>query len=213
MKRIFFTGLLTAGFAFGLTAQTKPLYENNFETAGLNAVPADMLVLNGNIAVKEEDGNKFLEVPGAPLEDYGVMFGPTQNTDAAVTARVRGTGKGRRFPTFGVGLFGQGGFKLQVSPGKKTLEIYQGEEAKASAPYAWESGFWTQLKLQVRRVKEGAWRVEGKAWKQGTPEPAAWSITLDVTEEPPAGRPTILGNPYSDLPIQFDDLVVTVPGK
>src|SRR5437588_932962 len=87
-------------------AQTKPVYENNFEKAEVGKVPDDFLVLDGAFVVKEEGRNKFLELPGAPLDSFGVLFGPTQSAGVAVSARIHGTGKGRRFPTFGVGLNG-----------------------------------------------------------------------------------------------------------
>jgi len=159
--------VLLAGLALGAFAQqAKPLYQNDFEQAALDKVPEDFLVLDGRFAVKEEGGNKFLELPGAPLDAYGVLFGPTEKEGTAVSARVFGTGKGRRYPTFAVGLNGQGtaAYRLQVSPAKKALELFKGDEVKASVPYEWQSGTWVRLRLQVRKVKDGQWRVEGKVW-------------------------------------------------
>src|SRR5881396_567376 len=143
----------------------KAIYENDFEKAELNKVPDDFLVLDGQFAVKEENGNKFLELPGAPLDTFGVLFGPTEKEGTAVSARIFGTSKGRRYPTFAVGLNGQGtsAYRLQVSPAKKSLELFKGDELKATVSYEWQSGAWTRLRLQVRKVKEGQWKVEGKA--------------------------------------------------
>src|SRR5205814_4439546 len=100
--------------AVALTAfcQAKVLYENNFQKATVGKVPEDFLVLDGGFSVKEESGNKFLELPGAPLESFGVQFGPAEVSDLAVSARIKGTAKGRRFPVFGVGLNGVAGYKL-----------------------------------------------------------------------------------------------------
>ena len=91
-----------------LAQEQKSLYENNFDKAELNKVPDDFLVLDGQFAVKEEGGERFLELPGAPLDTFGVLFGPTEKEGDAVSARIFGTGKGRRYPTFAVGLNGQG---------------------------------------------------------------------------------------------------------
>ncbi len=190
-------------------ADNQPLYENNFEKAALDKVPDEFLVLDGGFAVKEEDGNRFLELPGAPIgEGSGLLFGPTEKENVAVSARVFGTGTGRRFPAFGVGLNGQGagGYKLQVSPGKKLLELYKGEAVIASTPHAWESGSWTILRLQIRRVKAGEWKVEGKAWKQGAAEPDSWTLSWTESAEPIPGRASIWGTPYATTPIRFDDL-------
>src|SRR3989441_4004925 len=123
--------VLVAGLAFGAFAQqAKPLYENDFEKAALGKVPDDFLVLDGQFAVREEGGNKFLELPGAPLDTFGALFGPTEKEGVAVSARIFGTGKGRRYPTFAVSLNGVGGYKLQVSPAKKLAELYKGDTVK-----------------------------------------------------------------------------------
>src|SRR6266403_1840894 len=179
---IFILGL--AGVLF--VQQTKALYENNFEKAELDKAPDDFLVLDGQFAVKAEGGNKFLELPGAPLDTFGVLFGPTEKEGDAVSARIFGTGKGRRYPTFAVGLNGQGtsAYKLQVAPAKKALELFKGDEVKSSVPYEWQSGAWTRLRLQVRKVKDGGWKVEGKAWKDGDKEPSAWMVSFDEKEQP-----------------------------
>ena len=189
-------------------AEAQPLYTNSFDKAEIDKVPDDMLVLDGGFAVKEEGGNKFLELPGAPLETFGVLFGPTETNGLAVTARIRGTGKGRRFPTFAIGLNGVGGYKLQVSPAKKLLELVKGEEIVASAPLAWESGSWTVLRLQSRKVKDGEFKVEGKAWKQGDAEPKEWQISRSETAGASTGRASVWGMPFAGTPIHFDDLIV-----
>ncbi len=204
VELVLLTGLTFVAFA----QQAKPLYQNDFEQAALDKVPDDFLVLDGQFAVKEEGGNKFLELPGAPLDTFGVLFGPTEKEGTAVFARIYGTGKGRRYPSFAVGLNGQGtaAYRLQVSPAKKALELFKGDEVKATVPYEWQSGAWTRLRLQVRKVKDGQWRVEGKAWADK--EPSAWLVSFDEKEEPVAGKASIWGSPYATTSIRFDDLKV-----
>lgn len=199
-------GLMLALVICAVDAQV--LYTSGFEKAELEKVPDDMLVLDGGFAVKEEGGNKFLELPGAPLETFGVLFGPTEASGLSVTARIQGTGKGRRFPTFAVGLNGVGGYKLQVSPAKKLVELVKGEEVVASAPFTWESGSWTMLRLQCRKVNDAEFKVEGKAWKQGDAEPKDWQISRAETVESPAGRSSVWGMPFAGTPVRFDDLQV-----
>ena len=201
--------ILLTGLAFGAFAQqAKPLYENDFEKAVVDKVPDEFLVLDGQFAVKEESGNKFLELPGAPLDTFGLLFGPTEKEGTAVSARIFGSGNGRRYPTFSVGLNGQGtsAYRLQVSPAKKTLELFKGDEVKAAVPYEWQSGAWTRLRLQVRKVKNGLWKVEGKVWTDK--EPSAWLVSFDEKEQPVSGRASIWNSPYATTPIRFDDLKV-----
>lgn len=201
-------------------AESPSPYQNDFSSADLDRVPDGMLVLDGGFAVREEGGDKFLELPGAPLETYGVLFGPTENAGSippnrqpeteirTVTARVFSTSKGRRFPTFAVGLGGVGGYRLQVTPAKKQLELFRGDADKASVPFAWTAGEWFWLKLQVRKVKEGEWKVEGKAWKHGTQPPPDWTVTWTDAEAPKPGRASLWGCPFAGTPIRFDDLSV-----
>jgi hypothetical protein len=210
MNRSFLSFALAVALVSPVAAQgVKPIYENKFDQVAAGKAPDDFLILEGNFVVAEEDGNKFLELPGAPLDTCGALFGPTEKEGLSVTARVFGTGKGRRFPTFAVSLNGAGGYKLQVSPGKKLLELYKGDTVKTSTPFEWESGKWTHLRLQLRKVKEGEWKVEGRAWTAGATEPAAWAITHEEKEEPVNGKAAVWGSPYSTTPIRFDDLAVT----
>ncbi|MSU56901.1 MAG: hypothetical protein EXS35_01735 [Pedosphaera sp.] len=192
----------------------KPLYENNFEKADVGKLPDELMVLGGEFTVKSDGTNKFVELPGAPLDSFGLQFGPVEKENVAVSARIFGTVKGRRAPTFGVGLGGVGGWKLQVSPGKKTLELLKDQEAKASAVFEWRSGGWTQLRLQIRKLKDGEWKIEGKAWPQSEAEPKEWMISAEEKEEPIAGKASALASPYAGTAIGFDDLVVErVSGK
>lgn len=193
---------------FARAESGRVLYQNDFEKAALDSVPDDMLVLDGDFAVKQSDGNKYLELPGAPLDTFGLLFGSSTNSGVCVSARIYGTKKGRREPSFGVGLNGVGGYKLKVSPAKGALEIYKGDVSVTNVPYSWQSATWTMFRLQIR-ADGGAWKVEGKAWPQSEPEPKDWMVTLDEKTPPHDGRASIWGSPYSGTPIRFDDLLVT----
>ena len=209
MNRILRMAAALACLCLALGAATEPpVYECNFESAEAGKVPADFLVLNGAFAVKAAGTNKFLELPGSPLDGCAVQFGPAESADVAVTARICGTANGKRGPAFGVGLGGAGGYRLQVSPGRKAVELLRDQELKARVDYEWRSGTWTRLRLQVRKVKDGAWRVEGKVWADGSAEPKDWTLAAEELEPPVAGRASVAGSPFSGTPIWFDDLRV-----
>jgi len=200
-------------FAGWCRAEDKPLYENNFESVDLGKAPEDFLVIDGAFAVKLDKGNRVLELPGAPVDTFGALFGPTERSDWEVTGRIRGTSKGHRAPTFGIGLNGQEGFKLQISPAKKQIELFKADERVATAGFEWKSGQWTMLKLAVRTDGKG-WVVEGKGWMEGAKEPESAMVSSQLSFQPPAGRASIWGQPYANTPIQFDDLVVrTAAGR
>jgi hypothetical protein len=168
-----------------------------------------MLVLDGNFSVKADETNKFLELPGAPLDSFSLQFGAAETNSISVSAVIRSSSKSRRYPTFGLGLYGVAGLKLQVAPAKKTLELFKDQALLASVPFEWKSGEWTIMQLRARRGAGDSWKVEGKAWTQGGPEPPEWTISSDYKSESPlSGRPSLLGSPFSGMPIQFDNLRV-----
>lgn len=186
----------------------EPVYKNDFESAAAEKAPEGAMVISGDFLVKTEGGNKFLELPGEPLDTFGLLLGPAGQGDLNASARFFGTKKGRKFPAFGVSLGGVGGYRLVVSAGKKMLEIFKGDDVKASVPMEWAGDAWTTLRLQVRKTGDGC-VVEGKAWASDTAEPAAWLIKLDEKSPPPQGRAGLWGSPYSGTPIRFDDFIVT----
>jgi len=202
----FFTTFL-ALFPIAVLHAAEPIYRNDFEAAELDKEPEGMLITAGDFKVKQDGAGKVLELPGEPLDTFGLLFGASQKAGVTASARFFGTKTGRKFPTFGVSLGGVGGYRLQMSPAKKALEIFQGDEGRHSVPLEWTDGSWTSLRIQTRKAGEG-WVVEGKAWPAGTAEPAAWTITFAVKDEPPAGRAGIWGSPYSGTLIRFDDLLL-----
>jgi hypothetical protein len=190
-------------------AESAPAYANDFSQAAPGPLPdSEFAVLDGAFEIKADGAQRYVELPGSPLETFGVLFGPTQVDGVQAGARMYGTKQGRRLPTFSLGLNGAGGYRLQVSPAKSQIELFKGDELKASAPFVWESGAWTQVRLQVRQAKPGVWRIEGKAWLDGQPAPAAWLVTAEDTTAPASGRASFWGAPYAGTPIRFGQLKV-----
>jgi len=203
--------LLLSFFAIALLGSplraAEPLYKNDFESAEGGKAPSGMMVIAGDFAVKQDKDGKYLELPGEPLDTFGMLFGPSVKDDVSATARFFGTKKGRKLPAFGLSLNGVGGYRLQVSAAKGALEFFKGDESKLSVPYTWTSDAWTMLRITVRKSGSG-WVVEGKAWAAGSPEPEKPLIILEEPKEPTAGRAGLWGSPYSGTPIRFDDLVI-----
>ena len=198
--------------AFGLAAFTaqaaEPLYKNNFEKTQIGEVPDDFLVLDGDFAVKQEGGNKYLELPGAPLDAFGFMFGPSARHGNEISARMFGTKKGRRYPVFGVALNGVNGYRLQVAPAKRAIELLKGSAVVAKVPFRWGGGEWLRLALRVEQTGAAEWTVSGRVWADGKKAPAKPTITHKEAKEPRNGKPSIWGSPYSGTPIRYDDIVV-----
>lgn len=193
-------------------ADSAVLYQEDFQKIEIGEAPQEFLVLEGAFAVREMEGNRVLELPGEPLNLFSLLFGPSETDGVAVRARFSGTRKGRRYPSFGVGLGGASGYHLIVSAGKDAIELFKDEEVQASAEYHWTPPAWTDVLLRIRQAGDKQWRIEGKVWPHSSPEPADWMIGLNTSEEPPAGRASVWGSPYAGTPIQFDDLLLTRVG-
>lgn len=203
---------LSAFLAAALSAAAAaPIFSESFDQAEPGTLPAGFTAFAGAFKVAEEGGGKFLELPGAPLDSFGVLFGPAEKYPLTAGAKIFATSVKRKQPAFGVSLGGVGGYRLQVSAAKGALEIFKADEARASVPFSWASGTWTALRLQIREAG-GKWQVEGKAWAADAAEPAAWSIIHETSEPPPSGKAGVWGNPFSGTPIRFDDLTLTPAG-
>ena len=200
--------LLALGLASFSTQAADPLYQNNFEQTETGNVPDEFLVLDGDFAVKAESGNKFLELPGAPLDAFGFMFGPSARHGNEINARMFGTKKGRRFPVFGVALNGVNGYRLQVTPAKRAIELLKAGVVAAKVPFRWSGGEWLRLALRVEQTGDAEWTISGKVWADGKKAPAKPTLTYKETKEPRNGKPSIWGSPYSGTPIRYDDIVV-----
>ena len=201
----------------GLAALTiyaaDPLYQTNFEKTKTGEVPEDFLVLDGDFSVKQEEGNKYLELPGAPLDAFGFMFGPSARHGNEISARMFGTKKGRRYPVFGIALNGVNGYRLQVAPAKRAIELLKGSAVVAKVPFRWGGGEWIRLELRVEQTSAAEWTVSGRVWADGKKAPAKPTITHKETKEPRNGKPSIWGSPYSGTPIRYDDIVVKKTAK
>ena len=191
--------------------QAAPMYEENFTQVEGETVPDAIMVLDGQFAVKGTGPDRCLELPGSPLESFGVLFGKAAaaSGNREVEARIYATKTGRKFPTFAAGLSGVNGYKVRVSPAKNAVELVLGDalEVKDSAPFVWKSGEWTHLKLRSVLVGTGV-QVQGKVW-QGADEPKDWTLKFEATERPPQGMAGVWGMPFSGTPIRFDDFKVT----
>jgi len=186
----------------------KPKYPITFETFSEEDLYEKFMILDGDFRIKKVESNTLLELSPTPLNTYGLLFGSTQMDNIVVSVRIRSESVKRRVPRFGIGVNGIRGYKLRGNPSRRVLELVQGEEVKKRSKYKWISGQWTWLRLQIRRVQDGRWMVEGKVWPDGQKEPTSWMISQVETEKPIPGRPSIWGTPYSSRPIQFDDLSI-----
>jgi hypothetical protein len=190
-------------------AADRPGYSQNFEQAKEGKAPEDLVILAGQFQVKSIENNKLLEVAPHPLESFSLLFGPADQQACTVSARIKATNTGRRFPEFGVGALGPSGYKLWLMPATGQLQLKAGDQTLTHVPFEWKSGTWTRLKLALTKPADNKMKLQGKAWPDGQPEPRDWTISVEINQPPKPGKASIWATPYSGTAVQFDDLSVT----
>ena len=203
--------LLTLACCLLLAAgPTEPaIYTNDFAKAAVGKVPDDIMVLDGGFAVREFDGNKCLELSPDPIGSYGCLFGPEGLAAMEVRARIWAAPRGKRFPEFGIGAGGIGGYKLILCPARAMLELRKGDDVVMSVPFKWTAAGWTWFQLQVEPNDKGGWLARGRAWAEGQKQPREWMLLRQDAQMPSDGRASLWGDDFSEQPIRFDDLSVS----
>jgi hypothetical protein len=185
------------------------VYENDFSSYQVGEEPDDLFILDGAFAVGEVDGNKALSLPGDPVGDFGILFGPrVKGKPVELRCRVSSTRNGRRMPAFAAGLGGVSGFRLRINPATRNLQLIHGEETVATASFAWESSSWTHLRFRAEAKEEHTTTVSAKAWSNGVKEPAKWTLVHEFPMSFAGGKCCLWGLPYAGTPIHFDSLQV-----
>ena len=171
--------------------------------------PADLFILDGAFTVAEKDGDKALSLPGAPVGDFGFLFGPrVKGKPAELRARMLSTRKGRRMPAFAAGLGGVNGYRLRINAAARNVRLSRGEEILATADYVWKSGVRANLRFRAEPKGEDGAVVSAKVWTDDEDEPADWTLVHDDPEPYGGGKCTLWGYPYAGTEILFDDLQV-----
>jgi hypothetical protein len=194
-----------------LAQTTRAIYECDFQNAEPGKVPDDFKVLKGEFSVQSEGENRFLELAADPVNAFGVLLGPERGADTSIRAQLRGWPSGKRNPEFGIGLGGTRGYQFWLMPAVNELQIRRDNQVVARAPFTWKAGQWIQMSLEVRSIGQGRWRISGGTALNNDAGIGLSGISQELTEQPPTGRASLWGTPYSEKPIQFDD--VRIEGK
>ena len=167
-----------SGNARAKVARSIP-WSENFESFAENSTPPGWVSMaSGQFAITTVDGTKALQKKplNTLFKRVRAFFGPTTLGDYTVTADVRAPTKRRQQAD--VGITAQTySLILYGTQQKLKLESWEPEtERRVEKEFAWAPDTWQTLKLRVENLPGGAVKVQGKAWKSGTPEPAEWTI-------------------------------------
>lgn len=173
-------------------------------------VPKEVFVVDGTIKIAAKDGNKAIMVDPTPITDATAQLGDSSSGSSVIEARVFASKKGRSTPRFGVSVHGMSGYRLIVNIGKKQVELVKSDQVVKSAPFTWTTDTWTKLRLEVKKNSDTDWSITGKVWPADGAEPKESALQHTDTTLKGQGKCAIWGTPFSEMPIYFDDIQVTV---
>lgn len=183
----------------------KPLAILDVANSGEGSVPGGATPKAGRWSV--DAAAKKLKLAPEPLIDGWLEFGPEiREKGATVTAAGRAPGEGRLQSWIGVAAYGKNGFQLRLKPVHHRLEIVRRGIVLESATFPTKPGTLYRFELRVEPDGED-WTVEGRIWKDDSDRPEMPLVVHKAIGAellfPLAGRPGVIGTPFSGEPVQF----------
>jgi hypothetical protein len=184
-------------------------FEENFSNLDTGSEPENLFILDGAYTVTEEGSNKRLTLPGSPVGDFGLLFGPRVREESlSLSFAFLGTKKGRRLPAMAAGLGGVRSYRFRLNAATKQIILLRQDVEIGKASYQWESGAWCQVRFQALLGDGEKTRIRLKLWKRGEDEPDNWLMDQVDANEFAGGKCALWAYPYAGTPIHFDDLKI-----
>ena len=185
-------------------------YHEDFSSSGTGEEPESLFILDGHYSVQEESkGQKYLQLPGTPMGDFGLLFGPRiKDRGLALRFSFFATKKGRRMPSIAAGIGGVRSLRLRLNPAARSLVISHDETILKQVPFVWKDGIWWDVCFQATPTSKNLTRVKCKLWPKKEQEPKVWLLEEEFKQEYEGGKCALWGVPYASTPILFDDLFI-----
>ena len=98
-------------------ASLKLEFSEDFSGVDVGAEPENIFILDGEYTVQKEEDNKCLTLPGTPMGDFGLLFGPREREKPLeLNFAFFATKKGRRMPSIAASIGGVRGYRLRLNP-------------------------------------------------------------------------------------------------
>ena len=207
---VFSSALLVVSlFTTQLLAEPKPAETFDFESLEVGTEPEGTMVLDGTVTVGQRDGNKVLLFGPAPLTETALQLGSSARGTQRVHAKVRAEKKRRSAPRFAVGVHGISGYRIRLSPAAGKIELVRNEEVVEAKDFEWESGEVYHMEVSAVQSEDESWKVEARAWKDGTERPAEALFSAAPAKMSGQGKASLYATPFSGSAIEFDDVEVS----
>ena len=160
--------------------------------------------------VAELDGEKVLAKSIAiPLFQRNMsLFGHPMMSDYTVQVDIRTDGNRRVMSSAGVV---NQRYLITLKGNHQQLQVSSNDWiVKEAVKFRWKAKTWYRMKTRVDADGDGTGWVRAKVWERGKPEPAGWTIEVDVPHLHTHGSPGIWGfTPQSRFRVYLDNLSVT----
>ncbi|MBN37347.1 MAG: hypothetical protein CMI29_02670 [Opitutae bacterium] len=184
-------------------------FEESFSSVEVGSEPENLFILDGAYAVSEEDDNRRLTLPGSPVGDFGLLFGPrVREKSLELSFSFLGMKKGRRLPALAAGLGGVRSYRFRLNAATKQIILTRQDVEIGKVAYQWESGAWCQVRFQALPGDGENTRIRLKLWKRAEEEPGEWLFDEIDRSAFAGGKCALWGYPYAGTPIHFDDLKI-----
>lgn len=184
-------------------------FEENFSSLEIGSEPENLFILDGAYVVSQDENDKRLTLPGSPVGDFGLLFGPrVREKSLSLSFSFLGTKKGRRLPALAAGLGGVRSYRFRLNAATREVLLFRQDVEIGKVAYQWESGAWTQVRFQALPGDGEKTRIRLKLWKRGEGEPDEWLLDQVDLNGFAGGKCALWAYPYAGTPIHFDDLKI-----
>jgi hypothetical protein len=186
-------------------------FSENFSEIGIGEEPDSLFILDGAYSVQQGvGGEKNLKLPGAPMGDFGLLFGPREKEkNLELSFCFFASKKGRRMPSIAASIGGIRGYRLRLNPAARNIVLSIDETVLEELPFSWKGDQWWQVRFQAMVADSNqSTRLQFKLWPKQQKEPADWNLSEIFEFKYVGGKCALWGYPYSSMPIFFDDLVI-----
>ena len=186
-------------------------FKEDFSEVEVGTEPESLFILDGDYTVQTDTkNNNILTLPGSPMGDFGLLFGPrVKDKGLELQFSFFTTKKGRRMPSVAAGIGGVRGLRLRLNPAARNLVLSMNETILEELPFTWVGNQWWSVRFQMIPANlNQSTIVQFKLWPKLEKEPISWLFTQMFDIQYMGGKCALWGFPYASTPIQFDDLII-----
>ena len=186
-------------------------FSEDFSKVETGSEPENLFILDGAYMVQvDQNDQKSLTLPGSPMGDFGLLFGPRiREKGLELQFSFFSRKKGRRMPSIAARIGGVRGFRFRLNPAARNLVLTFDDQTLKEIPFSWIGDQWWSVRFQITpEDSDQSTFVQYKLWPKQEAEPDTWLVSEKFSIQYKGGKCALWGFPYASTPILFDDLTV-----